>query len=87
MEARSITYVALLLADDVAEMPLQCALQMKIPILRSTWITECHSIWKQGDDVDLREVPPMPIVETPGTYICSRPRASRPIDCQYSLSS
>ena len=36
---------------------------MKIPILRSTWITECHAIWKQGDDVDLREVPHIPTVK------------------------
>ena len=52
-------HVDLLLVNYVADMLLQCALQMKIPILCSTWITECHSIWKQGDDVDFREVPPI----------------------------
>ena len=52
-------YVDLLLVSYVADMSLQCAVQMKIPILRSTWIAECHAIWKQGDDVDFREVPPI----------------------------
>lgn len=55
-----MTYVDLLLVSYVADLSLQCAVQMKIPILRSTWITECHAIWKQGDDVDFREVPPVP---------------------------
>ncbi|KAF9790343.1 hypothetical protein BJ322DRAFT_1035700 [Thelephora terrestris] len=44
-----------LIADEHGGAKYHCALQMKIPILRSTWVTECHAIWKQGDDVDLRE--------------------------------
>jgi len=55
-----MTYADLLPVNYVANMSLQCAVQMKIPILRSTWITECHAIWKQGDDVDFREVPSIP---------------------------
>lgn len=86
MEAQSTMYVGLLPAEYVADMILQCALQMKIPILRTTWVTECHAIWKQGDDVDLREVPPIPTTEAPGTYICSRSRALCLTDSQYSLS-
>ena len=62
MEAQSIMHVDLFLVNYAANMLLQCALQMKVPILRSTWVTECHAIWKQGDDVDLREVPPIPIM-------------------------
>lgn len=50
-------YASPLSVDQVADTLVQCALQMKIPILRSAWVTECHAIWKQGDDVDLREVP------------------------------
>ncbi|KAF9650190.1 hypothetical protein BDM02DRAFT_3259867 [Thelephora ganbajun] len=44
-----------LIADEHGGAKYNCALQMQIPILRSTWITECHATWKQGDDVDLRE--------------------------------
>lgn len=62
MEAQNMTHVDLLLVNSTANMSPQCALQMKIPILRSTWITESHAIWKQGDDVDFREVPPIPTV-------------------------
>jgi hypothetical protein len=35
---------------------LQCALERKIPILKSSWITESYQIWLRGDDVDLEEV-------------------------------
>jgi hypothetical protein len=87
MEAQNIMYANLLSADDVADVLLQCALQMKIPILRSTWVTECHAIWKQGDDVDLREVPPTPTAGATSTYIRSRSRASCSTDFLYSLSS
>ena len=53
-------YVRALPVILIANTSPQCAVQMKIPILRSTWITECHTVWKQGDDVDFREVPSMP---------------------------
>ena len=70
MEAQNMMHVDLLLVNYVADISLQCAVQMKIPILRSTWITECHTIWKQGDDVDFREVPPIPTIRaTRLTYI------------------
>jgi hypothetical protein len=35
---------------------IQCALERKIPILKSSWITESYQIWLRGDDVDLEEV-------------------------------
>ena len=55
-----MTYADPLLVNFTANVPPQCAVRMKIPILRSTWITECHTVWKQGDDVDFREVPSIP---------------------------
>jgi len=87
MEVQSIMQVNLPLVNCVANVSLQCALQMKIPILRSTWITECHAIWKQGDDVDVHEVPPIPTVEVTKTDIHSRYRAFYPIDFPYSPNS
>lgn len=64
MEAQNTMHVNLLPVECLADISPQCALQMKIPILRSTWITECHAIWKQGDDFDFREVPPIPTTRT-----------------------
>lgn len=29
---------------------------MKIPIMQSSWVAECHDIWLRGDDVNLAEV-------------------------------
>lgn len=55
-----MTYVRPSLVNFIANTSPQCAVQMKIPILRSTWITECHTVWKQGDDVDFREVSSTP---------------------------
>ncbi|KAH0833426.1 hypothetical protein J3R83DRAFT_12539 [Lanmaoa asiatica] len=32
-----------------------CALERKIPIMTPDWITEAHSIWLRGDDVDVEQ--------------------------------
>lgn len=29
---------------------------MKIPIVQSSWIAECHEVWLRGDDVNFAEV-------------------------------
>lgn len=34
----------------------QCAVRHNVPIMLSTWITECYEVWLRGDDVDLQEV-------------------------------
>ena len=87
MEVLSIMYMDPFPAENVADILVQCALQMKLPILRSAWVTECHAVWKQGDDVDLREVPQTPTMGGARAYTYSNFRASHPIDSPYSLSS
>ena len=87
MGVQSTVWVDWLRADGVADTLVQCALQMRIPILRSVWVTECHAIWKQGDDVDLREVPPSPTMGGASANVRSHSRASRPTDSLSSPSS
>ncbi|KAI0725684.1 hypothetical protein C8Q72DRAFT_577757 [Fomitopsis betulina] len=42
-----------LIADGPGSAKYRCALENRIPIMHSNWITESHEIWLRGDDVDL----------------------------------
>lgn len=44
-----------LVAKDHGGAKYNCALQLKIPILLSEWITECYEVWLRGDDIDVQE--------------------------------
>ena len=34
----------------------QCALERKIPMLKTSWVTENYQVWLRGDDVDTVKV-------------------------------
>ncbi|PCH42583.1 hypothetical protein WOLCODRAFT_137970 [Wolfiporia cocos MD-104 SS10] len=44
-----------LIAAEPGSAKYKCALENRIPIMHPSWITESHTIWLRGDDVDLHE--------------------------------
>ncbi|KIY66758.1 hypothetical protein CYLTODRAFT_491227 [Cylindrobasidium torrendii FP15055 ss-10] len=50
-----MTHVTHLIADTHGSDKYKCAVRHAVPIMLSTWITECYEVWLRGDDVDLQK--------------------------------